>query len=120
VPDAHRALDRALMLDPNDARAYSLRAVIELVQNRKADARADAERAVAADPAAPEAHLALSWVQQAEFDLDGALTSARRAVELSRKPSRSRKRPGNGRHKTRSSMPLGAFCNWPAIGTAKR
>ena len=82
VPEARRALDRALALSPDDARAHSLRAVIALVQNRKAEARADAERAVAADPAAPEAHLALSWVQQAEFDLDGALASARRAVEL--------------------------------------
>ncbi len=82
VPEARQALDRTLALDPNNARAYSLRAVIELVQNRKAEARADAERAVAADPAAPVAHLSLSWVQQAEFDLDGALASARRAVTL--------------------------------------
>ena len=82
APDARRALDRALALAQNDARAYSLRAAVALVQNRKAEARADAERAVAADPAAPEAHLALSWVQQAEFDLDGALVSARRAVAL--------------------------------------
>lgn len=82
VPEARRALDRALALASNDARAHALRAAVALVQNRKAEARADAERAVAADPAAPEAHLALSWVQQAEFDLDGALASARRAVAL--------------------------------------
>ena len=83
VPKARRALDRALALAPNDARTYTLRAAVALVQIRKAEARADAERAVAADPASPQAHLALSWVQQAEFDLQsGALASARRAVAL--------------------------------------
>ena len=52
------------------------------MQNRTAQARADAERAVAIDPASPTAHLSLSWVQQAEFDLDAALASARQAVKL--------------------------------------
>lgn len=82
VPAAQQALDRALALDPNDATAYSLRAVVALVQNRKDAARTAAERAVAADPTAPIAHLSLSWVQQAEFDLNGALASARQAVAL--------------------------------------
>jgi len=82
VPAAQQALDRALALDPNDATAYSLRAVVALVQNRKDAARTAAERAVTADPTAPIAHLSLSWVQQAEFDLNGALASARQAVAL--------------------------------------
>ncbi len=82
VPEARRALDRALTLDPNDSVAYSLRSNIALVQNRKAEARADAERAVAADPASPTAYLSLGWVQQAEFDLDAALATSRQAVKL--------------------------------------
>ncbi|MDS4031072.1 MAG: FecR domain-containing protein, partial [Candidatus Contendobacter sp.] len=81
VPEARRALDRALALDPNDAAAYSLRSNIELVQNRKAEARADAERAVAADPKSSVGYLSLSLARQAEFDLNGALAAARQAVK---------------------------------------
>ena len=81
VPEAQRALDRALALDPNDAAAYSLRSNIALVQNRKAEARADAERAVAVDPNSSVGYLSLSLVRQAEFDLDGALAAARQAVK---------------------------------------
>ncbi|NJM13271.1 MAG: hypothetical protein HC889_16615 [Synechococcaceae cyanobacterium SM1_2_3] len=43
---------------------------------------ADAERAVAADPASPAAYLSLSLVKQAEFDLDGALAAAQTAGRL--------------------------------------
>lgn len=81
VPEARRALDRALALDPNDAAAYSLRSNLELVQNRKAEARADAERAVAVAPNASVGYLSLSLARQAEFDLDGALAAARQAVK---------------------------------------
>ena len=82
VAEARQALDRALALHPNDARAYGLRSTIALVQNQKAQALADAERAVAADPALPSAYLSLSLVKQAEFDLDGALAAAQKAVQL--------------------------------------
>ncbi|MDQ5908862.1 MAG: hypothetical protein QG599_955 [Pseudomonadota bacterium] len=82
VPAARQALDRALARNPQDVEAYSLRATLELTQNRKAEARADAERAIAANPSASSAYLSLSWVQQAEFDLDGALHSAQQAVAL--------------------------------------
>lgn len=82
VPQAQQALNRVLTFDSHDARAYSLRAIIDLVQNRKMEARVNAERAVAADPASSVAYLTLSWTQQAEFDLDGALASARQAVAL--------------------------------------
>jgi len=82
VAAAQQAIDRALALDANDALAYSVRSTVELTQNRKAAARADAEKAIAVNPVSPTARLSLSWVQQAEFDLDGALASARKAVEL--------------------------------------
>ena len=64
------------------ALAYGLRSNIELVQNHTAPARADAERAVAADPSSSAAWLSLSLVKQAEFDLAGALAAARQAVKL--------------------------------------
>ncbi|MDG4562050.1 MAG: TonB-dependent receptor [Candidatus Competibacter sp.] len=82
VVAARQAIDRALTLDPNDALAYSLRSNIDLVQNRKTLALADAERAIAADPSSSTAYLSLSLVRQAEFDLDAALEAARKAVAL--------------------------------------
>ncbi|MCB1777044.1 MAG: TonB-dependent receptor [Candidatus Competibacteraceae bacterium] len=82
VAAARQAIDRALALDAGDALAYSVRSTIALTQNRRAEARADAEKAVAVNPASPAAWLSRSWVQQAEFDLDGALASARQAAEL--------------------------------------
>ena len=50
VDAARQAIDRALALNPQDAAAYSLRSTLELTQNRRTQARADAERAIAANP----------------------------------------------------------------------
>ena len=82
VNAARQAIDRTLALDPSDADAYSLRSSIALVQNRNAEALADAQRAVAANPASSSAYLSLSLAQQAGFDLNAALVAAQKAVEL--------------------------------------
>ena len=82
VVATRQAIDRALTLNPNDALAYSLRSNINLVQNHKTLALADAERAIAADPSSSTAYLSLSLVRQAEFDLDAALKAASKAVAL--------------------------------------
>ncbi len=82
VNAARQAIDQALALDPNDADAYSLRSAIALVQNRKTEALADAQRAVAANPASASAYLSLSLAHQAGFDLNAALVAAQKAVEL--------------------------------------
>ena len=79
---ARQAIGQALTLDPNNVLAYSLRSNIELVQNRNAQALADAERAVAAGPSSSPAYLSLSLARQAEFNLDAALEAARKAVTL--------------------------------------
>lgn len=81
VPQAQQDLDRALVLNPRDAVAYSLRSDIALVQNRKAEALAAAQQAVAADPASPAGYISLSLARQAAFNLDGALAAAQQALE---------------------------------------
>ena len=50
VDEAAQAIDRALALDPEAADALAQRAVIAVVQNRRAEALADARRAVELDP----------------------------------------------------------------------
>ncbi len=82
VPEALRALDKALALDPQYALAYGLRSNIYLVQNDKMRALEAAQQAVAANPSSPTAYLDMSLVKQAEFQLEEALQAARRAVEL--------------------------------------
>ena len=52
------------------------------MQNPKTEALADAQRAVAADPASSSAYLSLSLAHQAGFDLNAALVAAQKAVEL--------------------------------------
>jgi tetratricopeptide (TPR) repeat protein/predicted porin len=81
--DAARAdIDRALQLSPNDANALSLQTVIALVLNEKDKAFDIAQKNVAANPTSPTAWIALSYAQQARFDLPGARASVEKAVEL--------------------------------------
>lgn len=72
VDEARAAVDRALTHDPRAGLAYALRAVIALVQNDKASALADAQRGVELEPEATAPRIALSYVQQANFDLKAA------------------------------------------------
>ena len=67
---------------PNDANALSLQAIIAVVQNDKDRALAVAEKNVAANPTSATARIALSFAQQARFDLPGARASVEKAVEL--------------------------------------
>jgi tetratricopeptide (TPR) repeat protein len=69
--DAKADVDRALALEPNGL-AYALRSVINVAQNQKQDALADAERAVQADPKGTAPKIALSYAQQANFQLEAA------------------------------------------------
>jgi Flp pilus assembly protein TadD len=82
VDEASADLAHALDLAPNDADALSLQAVVAVAQNRNEDARAAADRAVAADPKSASARIAASYAQQARFDLPGARASAEQAVKL--------------------------------------
>jgi tetratricopeptide (TPR) repeat protein len=69
--EARADVDRALALEPNGL-AYALRAVINVVQNRKQDALADAERAVQSNPKDTAPKIAFSYAQQADFRLEAA------------------------------------------------
>ncbi len=67
----------------NDADALALESIMALTQNRKADALNLAERAVTANPQSATAYSALSYSQQAGFELEKALAAAQHASELS-------------------------------------
>ena len=81
VDEARTALDAALAADPQDAQALALRSVIGVVQNERDAALADAQKAVELAPTSAAAKIALSYAQQARFDLDGARATMLQAVE---------------------------------------
>jgi len=81
VDEARVAIDRALAIDPNAGLAYALRAVIAVVQNDKTSALADARRAVELNPQASAPKIALSYAQQAHFDLEAARDTLLQATE---------------------------------------
>ena len=82
VDEAQANIGDALANAPYSSDAKALSSVISLVRNDKAEALRLAREAVHASPNSAPAWLALSYVQQAEFTLEAALTSAKRASEL--------------------------------------
>ena len=78
VDEARASIQQA----PQNSSGLSLLSIIAVVQNDKEKARNLAEQAVAADPASSTARIALSYAQQAGFDLPGARQSLEKAVEL--------------------------------------
>ena len=75
VDEARSEIDRALQLAPGDPDAASLQAIMTLVQGDKDRAFAIAQAAVSAAPNSATAQIALSYAQQARFDLSGARAS---------------------------------------------
>jgi tetratricopeptide (TPR) repeat protein len=82
VDDASADIAEARTLLPNDADAAALLAIIGVVKNEKAGALAMADRAIGYDARSTRAWIARSYAQQANFQLDSALSSARQAVTL--------------------------------------
>src|SRR5437016_2394307 len=80
--EAKPDIERAIALDPRNSDAYSLEAVIAVVQNDKDEALQLADKAVALDPTSPAARISLSYAQQAHFEIEQALATVRKAVEL--------------------------------------
>ena len=72
VDEARKIIDQAIAQNAHAGLAYALRAVIEVVQNEKVAALADAQRGVALEPDIAAPRIALSYAQQANFDLKGA------------------------------------------------
>lgn len=83
VDEAKAHLDKVLSFAPLSADANSLLAIVELVKNDKTTALALARRAVIDSDQSSRAWLALSYAQQAHFDLESALVAAQRAASLS-------------------------------------
>jgi tetratricopeptide (TPR) repeat protein len=82
VDEATADIDRAQGIDPGNSDASALRSIIAVTQNEKGKALDLAKKAVEADPKSATARIALSYAQQAGFDLPGALRSVEEAVTL--------------------------------------
>jgi tetratricopeptide (TPR) repeat protein len=82
VDEANQEIERALSLNPNYSDALSLQSIIAVVQNAKEKALALGQSAVTADPKSASARISLSYAQQANFNLEGALNSLQQATEL--------------------------------------
>jgi tetratricopeptide (TPR) repeat protein len=82
LAEARIDLDAALRLDPANSDAHALQSVIALVENDNERAYALARLATGESPDSPAALIALSYAQQARFELEPALASVRRAIEL--------------------------------------
>jgi tetratricopeptide (TPR) repeat protein len=82
VDEADADIKRALKLAPKDGNALALQSVIAVVQNEKDQALNIAQQAVEAAPGSATAWIALSYAQQAGFDLEGARASLEKAVQL--------------------------------------
>jgi tetratricopeptide (TPR) repeat protein len=82
VDEAKADIQRALSLNPMYSDAYALQAVIFVVQNEREKALSSAKKAVETGPNSATAHIAMSYAQQAGFDLEGARASVEEAVKL--------------------------------------
>ena len=82
VDEANLDIGKALGLAPFNSRALALQSVIAVGQNEKEKALKFAKSAVESDPKSGAARIALSYAQQANFDLKEALNSLQEAVKL--------------------------------------
>jgi len=80
VDEAGADIQRALQLRANDPNALALQTIIAVAQNDPARALQVAQQAVQAAPGSATAQTALSYAQQAQFDLEGARRSLEEAV----------------------------------------
>ena len=80
VAEARSDLASAAAINPDDSNVLALLSIIAVVQNQPAQALELAQDAVAADAQNPAAALALSYAQQAGFDVEGALATLQAAV----------------------------------------
>jgi tetratricopeptide (TPR) repeat protein len=82
VEEAQAHISDALAAAPYSSDAMALSSIISLVRNDKAEALRLAKEAITANSLSAPAWLAQSYAQQADFKLNAALVSARRASEL--------------------------------------
>ncbi len=82
VDEATINIEQALTLEPDSSDAYALQAIIAVVQNKKNLALNFAMQAVKLNPTSATANLALSYAQQAHFDIEDALATVHETVKL--------------------------------------
>lgn len=82
VATAEADLDRALAIDPQNAPALSLRALLALSRADRSAARDLLERALAGDPQSVVARIVLSHLEQSLLQLAAAETALREALAL--------------------------------------
>jgi len=82
VAEAGQDLDQALKLAQNDSDALALQSIVAVARTENDEALSLARRSVSADPKSSSALIALSYAQQAAFDLEGARASLESAVAL--------------------------------------
>jgi tetratricopeptide (TPR) repeat protein len=82
VEDAGKDLDQALKLAENDSDALALQSIVAVARTENDKALSLARRSASAGPTSATAQIALSYAQQAAFDLEGARASLEKAAEL--------------------------------------
>ena len=82
VEAAHTAIAEALANDPQNATAWALQSVIAVAQNDPTRALELAQQTTRYDPRSPVAQVALSYAQQANFQIEKARASLEEAVRL--------------------------------------
>ena len=82
VDDALNAIDAEIAGNPSSSDAHAVRSVIQVAKNDKASALESARKATVIDATSYRGWLAMSYAQQAAFDLQGALASAQQASNL--------------------------------------
>jgi tetratricopeptide (TPR) repeat protein len=82
VEDAAKDLDRAEKLAADNAETLALQSIVAVARNENDKAMGLARRSVSADAKSATGLVALSYAQQAAFDLDGARASLEQAVAL--------------------------------------
>ena len=80
VEQAQADIARALAINPQDGQALALQSVIHIVRNDKDKALADAQQSVMLSPQSVAAKIALSYAQQAHFDISAARDTMLQAV----------------------------------------
>lgn len=85
VDEAKVNIEQAMRFQPDSSDAYALQAMIAVVQNNKESALSLANQAVELDRTSPAARLALSYAQQAHFQIEEALGSVEEAIRLNAK-----------------------------------
>ena len=80
VEEARAGVDQAIADDAGAGLAYALRAVIEVVQNQREQALVDARQGVSLSPDSAAAKIALSYAQQANFQIHEARDTLQQAV----------------------------------------